>query len=100
MKSGINVILMALVFGAANAIAAPIQVFYEEEPSRAQIVKDIFVVSYQIPEDLIALKEVAKCDELDERGKLDLCLNNNGDLFIVSVDRGFISESLKIFQAP
>ncbi len=98
MKFIINFIALAGI--SANVMAAPIQVFYEEEPSRAQIVKDIFTEGYQIPEDLIVLKKVAKCDELDERGKLDLCLNNNGDLLIVSVDRGFISESLKIFQAP
>lgn len=91
---------IAMVFTAVNAMAAPIQIFYEQEPVRAEWVKDIFVETYQIPEDLIALKAVGNCDELRERGKLDLCLNNNGDLLIVSVDRGFISESLKIFQAP
>jgi len=98
MKFVINFIALACL--ASAAMAAPIQVFYEEEPSRAQIVKDIFIESYQIPEDLIDLKRITKCDELEEKGKLDLCLNNNGDLLIVSVDRGFISESLKIFQAP
>ncbi|MBA2405702.1 MAG: hypothetical protein H0V66_13075 [Bdellovibrionales bacterium] len=98
MKFGIKILALALV--TTSAFAAPIQVFYEHEPSRAQMVKDIFTVSYQIPEDLIALKEVAKCEGLNEKGKLDLCLNNNGDLLIVSVDRRFISESLTIFQAP
>jgi len=83
-----------------SAFAAPIQVFYEEEPSRAQMVKDIFTGVYHIPEDLIDLKKIANCDVLKEKGKLDLCLNNNGDLLVVSVDRGFVSESLKIFQAP
>jgi hypothetical protein len=91
---------IALACFAYSAMAAPIHVFYEEEPSRAQIVKGIFIESYQIPEDLIDLKRITNCDELNEKGKLDLCLNNNGDLLIVSVDRGFISESLKIFQAP
>jgi hypothetical protein len=91
---------IALVTIASNAMATPIKVFYEEEPSRAQIVKDIFIGTYQIPEDLISLGEVTNCDELDERGKLDLCLKKNGDLLIVSVDRSFVSESLKIFQAP
>jgi DNA/RNA endonuclease YhcR with UshA esterase domain len=85
---------------STHALAGPIQVFYEDEPSRAQMVKDIFTQSYQIPEDLIVLMEVKKCTDLMAKGKLDLCLNNNGDLLVVSVDRGFISESLKIFQAP
>lgn len=95
-----SVIKFAMVFAAANAIAGPIQIFYEHEPLNAQAVKEIFVTEYQIPEDLIDLKPVANCDGLKVRGKLDLCLNNNGDLLIVSVDRGFISESLKIFRAP
>lgn len=84
----------------ATAIASPIQVHYETEPSRATLVKEIFTTTYSIPEDLIGLKKVESCDAVTELGKLDLCLKNNGDLLVVSVDREFISESLKIFQAP
>lgn len=91
---------LSLLLACANLRAAPIQIHYEEDMINAQIVKDIFVDAYQIPEDLIALRPVTKCDELKEKGKLDLCLNNNGDLLIVSVDRGFISESLTVFRAP
>jgi len=98
MKFVISFITLASM--ATTTIGAPIQIFYEKEPERAQIVKDIFSNDYQIPEDLIALIKVVKCDDLVEKGKLDLCLNNNGDLLVVSVDRGFISESLKIFRAP
>lgn len=94
------VINLMLLMTSSMALAAPIQIFYEEEPTRATWVKDIFVQMYQIPEDLISLKEVTHCDGLKEKGKLDLCLNNNGDLLVVSVDRGFVTESLKIFQAP
>jgi hypothetical protein len=100
MRSLTNLVAIALVFATVNAIAAPIQIFYEQDPMNAQTVKDIFIVGYQIPEDLIALIAVPECAVLSEKGKLDLCLNNNGDLLVVSVDRGFISESLKIFQAP
>ena len=87
-------------FFCASVMAAPIRVFYEEDPARAVLVKGIFTETYHIPEELIALKGTANCDELSIRGKLDLCLKNNGDLLVVSVDRNFISESLKIFQAP
>ncbi len=87
-------------FLTMNVFAAPIQVFYEEEPSRAHIVRDILLNQYSIPEDLIAIKEIGVCENLKERGKFDLCLKNNGDLIVVSVDRGFVNESLKIFQAP
>ena len=83
-----------------NVSASPIQVFYESDPVRAQIVKEIFTVQYQIPDELIVAKKVALCEELRIRGKLDLCLKNNGDLLVVSVDRSFINDSLKIFQAP
>ncbi len=83
-----------------SAFAGPIRIFHENEEERANIVRDIFTQRYAIPEDLIAINWVAKCEDLKGRGKLDLCLKNNGDLLVVSVDRGFIYESLKIFQAP
>jgi hypothetical protein len=97
MKFGISLIFLLMSIGAT---ASPIQVFFEEDSTRANWVKEIFIESYNIPEELISLKEVKKCEDLKTKGRLDLCLNNNGDLLVVSVDRGFISESLKIFQAP
>ena len=102
MKFIINLIAPAIVLILAmeTCEAAPIQIFYEHDSLNAQEVKTIFTAKYHIPEDLIALRPVGKCDGLNVRGKLDVCLNNNGDLIVVSVDRGFISESLKIFQAP
>ena len=80
--------------------AAPIQLFHESNHESANTVKQIFIGDYQIPEDLIAIKEIENCGSLVKRGKLDLCLKNNGDLYLVSVDRDFINESLKVFQAP
>lgn len=80
--------------------ASPIRIFHEKETERAQVVREIFLQQYLIPEDLIAMKEVSSCEELKGQGKLDLCLKNNGDLLVVSVDPGFVHESLKIFQAP
>lgn len=94
------VIKLLPLFITAKIFASPIQIFYEDRPSQAQIVKDIFTNNYSIPEELISLEEVKSCEGLRNKGKLDVCLNNNGDLLVVSVDRGFISESLKIFQAP
>lgn len=83
-----------------SAIASPIKVFYESDVVRANIVKEIFTIQYQIPEDLISMKRVVSCEGLKNKGKLDLCLKNNGDLLVVSVDRSFINDSLKIFQSP
>jgi len=83
-----------------NASASPIKIYYEEDSTRAGWVKDIFKETYSIPEDLISLSKVTNCGVLKGRGKLDLCLKNNGDLLVVSVDRGFVNDSLKIFKAP
>jgi hypothetical protein len=94
------IISLCLIIMVTKVSASPIKIFYEQDPTRATWVKEIFTQSYSVPEDLIALKEVMSCDDLRERGKLDLCLNNNGDLLVVSVDRGFVTESLQIFQAP
>ncbi len=96
MKFVISLILLT----AAPAFASPIRIYHEREEGRAQSVRDIFLQQYFIPEDLIAMMEVSECEGLKGQGKLDLCLKNNGDLLVVSVDRGFIHESLKIFQAP
>lgn len=98
MKFGISFLVVLLTISSASA--SPIKIFYENDIERAEIVKGIFTSNYQIPEELIDLKEVSSCAGLKQKGKLDLCLNDNGDLLVVSVDSGFISESLKIFRAP
>jgi hypothetical protein len=89
-----------ILFTALPALASPIRIYHEREEGRARVVREIFQQQYFIPEDLIATVEVSDCGNLKGQGKLDLCLKNNGDLLVVSVDRGFINESLKIFQAP
>ena len=89
-----------LVFITLPVLAAPIRIYHEKEEDRARIVKDIFLQQYLVPEDLIMMSEVQNCGDIKGRGKLDLCLKNNGDLLAVSVDRGFVNDSLKIFQAP
>lgn len=83
-----------------NTWASPIQVFFEEDATEAQMMKTIFMKDYKIPEDLIDLIQVRNCEALTERGKLDLCIKSNGDLTVVSVDHEFVSESLRIFRAP
>jgi hypothetical protein len=83
-----------------NAWCAPIRVFYEGQTAYAERMKLTLIQGYSIPEDLIQTQKVGNCSELKEQGKLDICLNRNGDLLLVSVDRQFVSESLKIFRAP
>jgi hypothetical protein len=87
-------------FIAMHAIASPINVYYEGKSEDALLYKDLLMVDYQIPEDLIKMKGIKNCDGIKGEGKLDLCLKNNGDLLMVSVDSAFINESLKVFRAP
>lgn len=87
-------------FFVLSAQAAPIKVFYEEERPHARLMKEVLIRDYKIPEDLIEIRKTRGCEDLTGKGKLDLCLKNNGDLILVSVDRGFVNESLKIFRAP
>lgn len=84
----------------ASVHAAPIKVFYEDDSTHAVKVRETLMEEYKIPVDLIELSKVFDCEGLARNGKLDLCLKNNGDLILVSVDRGFVNESLKIFRAP
>lgn len=84
----------------SSAFASPIRIYHEQNDTRAQIVKAIFMDVYSVPDDLIVVKAIQNCSEVKNKGRLDLCLKNNGDLLVVSVDRGFINESLKIFRAP
>lgn len=85
---------------AMNAYASPIQLFHEGDSTEALMYKEILINDYLIPEDLIRVRGTRECEKIKPIGKLDLCLKNNGDLYMVSVDREFINESLKVFRAP
>ncbi len=80
--------------------ADPIHIFYETNNDLAYEVKKIFTEQYNIPEEIISMKKISKCQQISGEGKLDLCINKNGDLQVVSADQRFISESLKVFKAP
>lgn len=83
-----------------NVYASPIHLFYEGNNEEALMYKEILIKDYLIPEDLIMVRGTRECEKIKPAGKLDLCLKNNGDLYMVSVDREFINESLKVFRAP
>jgi hypothetical protein len=87
-------------FLSLNAVASPIHIHFEGKETEAALYKELLITEYQIPEDLIKMKGIKNCDEMKGEGKLDLCLKNNGDLLMVSVDNSFINESLKVFRAP
>lgn len=85
---------------SVNAYSSPIFLNHEGRSDEARIYKTLLTDEYAIPQDLITMKKVENCSELRATGKLNLCLKNNGDLILVSVDREFISDSLKVFRAP
>jgi hypothetical protein len=83
-----------------NVYASPINVYYEGKSADASVYKELLVTEYQIPEELISVSGTKECEAIKGGGKLDICLKNNGDLLMVSVDSEFINESLKVFRAP
>jgi hypothetical protein len=94
------IISLALILISLEVKAEPIKIFYENEADKAEIVRSIFVHNYHIPSELFTLSKTIDCSKTSGNKKLDLCLKDNGDLVVVSVDRRFISDTLKIFQAP
>lgn len=94
MKFAISLFILSV------AHAAPIHLAYEGDARYAQKLRETLVTEYQVPESLIELMRIGDCEDWDQNGKLDLCLKNNGDLLVVSVDRQFVLESLKVFRAP
>lgn len=88
------------LFFTTSIFANPIHLYHEGNSIEANMFKDILMTDYSIPEELITFRMTRDCEALRSVGKLDLCLKNNGDLLMVSVDREFINESLKVFQAP
>jgi hypothetical protein len=86
-------------FLSLNAFSAPINIFHEGSSSETYKFKNILINDYQIPEGLMSIKKTKKCNDQRSEGKLDICIKKDGDLLLVSVDREFIEESLKVFQA-
>jgi hypothetical protein len=83
-----------------NLRADPIHIYYENDSYFADEIKLILTDQYNIPEEIITLKKTPLCKDVIKKSKLDVCINKNGDLNVVSVDDRFISESLKVFKAP
>jgi hypothetical protein len=84
----------------SHVSAFPVRIYFEETSMYATEIKKELIENYRVPEELIEMKRIENCIVLPITGRLDLCLKNNGDLLMVSVDREFINESLRIFRAP
>lgn len=92
-------VIKALLLFCLNVQADPIRIYHEGAIDYVDKLKEELKIQYQIPEDLISISGTTGCEYLKTNGKLDLCIKSNGDLWVVSVDKGFI-EALKIFKAP
>lgn len=96
MKLGISLLLLL----CAKSWGTPIQIYFEKgQKIEASIYQDLLIKDYQIPEELISLTLVVDCDVRKKRAELELCIKNNGDLKLVSVDKNFIRDSLSVFKA-
>jgi len=84
---------------SSSVLASPIMIFHESNEREAMLYKGILNQSYFIPEELMTVETVKTCSEAKGLGKLDLCIKNNGDLLMVSVDTNFVNESIKVFKA-
>jgi hypothetical protein len=93
MKFVISLLLISSV-----ARANPIHIFHENNLELTLALVETLEKEYRIPSGLISISG-GKCQESHRRGKLDMCINDNGDLNVVSVDKNFI-ESIRIFRAP
>jgi len=87
-------------FWCSIAMSAPINVYFEGKRDHADLITKTLTQEYKIPEELIEMKRIGNCEDITGLGPLELCLKNNGDLLVVSVDHSFINDSLKIFRAP
>lgn len=96
MKLGIS-----LLFFVTMAHGSPIQIHFEKgQKMEAIIYKELMVRDYSIPEEIISVNLVVSCEGRKKQAELEICIKNNGDLELVSVDKNFIRESLSVFKAP
>ncbi len=80
------------------AEAAPIQIYHEGNSSIANEIYKELTNTYSIPEELIEISKTSECKSLKTQFKLELCLNKNGELVVLSADKDFLNRTLKVFR--
>jgi len=88
------IISLFLVF---NAQAAPINIYFEKDMLFAQKIIEKLTNDYYVPDNLMAKKKINSCKSIDQKSKLDLCIDADGELYVLNVDKEFINKSLSIF---
>lgn len=96
MKLSISLFLLS-----STVWGTPIQIHFEKgQKIEATIYQELLINDYQVPEELISINLIRNCEERKKQAELELCIKSNGDLKVVSVDKNFIRESLRVFRAP
>lgn len=66
---------------------------------RAKIVEKILTATYQIPVELIRIRKVEACsDNTIQNAIAHLCINEKGELILLSFNKDMIENSLSIFR--
>ena len=100
-RSTFSFILLSIVFGSSvyAGMWSPIVISYEDSEEEALVYDELLKKKYNIPKDLIRLKEVRDCSEVKTEGKLCFCIKKEGDIVVVSIDQLFVDESLQVFKS-
>lgn len=68
---------------------------------KGQIVKNIFINKYDVPEMLITLNETKEnCKMCSKDIAVCLCINKKGELKLLSLDMKILKNSFKVFKTP
>jgi|GEM_PF-5328690 len=92
MKFIISILLLS------KAQASLLVIHHENNLQHAKIFKEILTADYQIPENLIEVRETRACEEIVPRKKFELCVKSNEELIVLNAERSFIELTMKSFS--
>ena len=96
MKFIINIFLL---FFSLKSFALIRIEYTQDKQHNANLVKNILMEKYLVPEGLIDLKPVNTClDHTNLDLILDTCINEKGELLILSYNEVMLKKSFKIFK--
>jgi hypothetical protein len=87
-----------LVLGL-NVQAKSIRIFYHHNTDEAVYVKNLFLQKYKIPEKLVTLEyQENACEILDKNQVLDICIDDLGEMKVLTYNKEIIRKSFAIFR--
>lgn len=95
----LSISLFLLLLQSPNVRADIIRISFDAQNRElAQRVQEQMEREFFIPKDFVSMQErMEPCEKSRESLQWHLCINKNGDLMEVSVDRTFKNETLKVF---